>query len=166
MAIGDIVMSKDEQVMGSLAEAYVSIRNEAGEKERFLLFNLIDFVSTIKINTKTKGIIGRANKVTYPVSWEGTWKATIVYNSPIFRDLLYKFKSTGYFPDIEIQTTNENVQGTIGRQTVNHKGCLIDSAILSKIDSNADDELTEDISGTFNDFEIPERFREMDGMRQ
>lgn len=161
MALGDNIMNVDEQVIGALAEAYVTI-----EGNRYLLFNLESFEGNIKINSKSKGLLGRTGKVNYVTGWEGSWKATLTYNCPIFRDLIYQFKTSGKFPAFEIQVTNENRTGTIGRQTVVYKGCYIDSAILSKIDVNADDELSEDISGTFNDFELPERFALMDGMKQ
>lgn len=162
MAIGDSVMNIDEQVIGSMADAYVTL----GDGRRYQLFNLLNFESSIKVTTKKKGLLGRTGKVTYPTGWEGTWKATLSYNFPVFRQLLTEFKNTGRFPSFEIMTVNENTTGTIGRQSVIHKGCYIDSAILSKIDVDTEDELKEDISGTFNDFEIPEGFSVMDGMLQ
>ena len=170
MAIGDSVMNIDEQVIGSMAEAYVVIRRSDGQggtvEERYQLFNLLNFESSIKVTTKKKGLLGRTGKVTYPTGWEGTWKATLSYNFPVFRQLLAEFKDSGKFPGFDIITVNENTTGTVGRQSVIHKGCYIDSAILSKIDVDTEDELREDISGTFNDFEIPEGFAVMDGMLQ
>lgn len=166
MAIGDSVMNIDEQLIGSMAEAMVKITNKDGEEERYQLFNLINFESSIKITTKKKGLLGRTGKVTYPTGWEGTWKAQLSYNFPIFRKLLNEFQKTGKFPSFEIIIVNENTTGTIGRQSVTHTGCYIDSAILSKIDVDTEDELKEDISGTFNGFEIAENFAVMDGMKQ
>lgn len=157
MAIGDIVHDRNEQIIGALAEAFVKIK-KGDTTERYLLLGLTSFESSVRINTKTRGVLGRTGKVTYPTSWEGTWRATISYNTPVFRDVLKAFKETGTFPEMEIQTSNENTTGTIGRQTVIHKGVTIDSAILSKIDVENDDELREDISGAFNDFELPETF--------
>ncbi len=159
-------MNIDEQVIGSMAEAYTVIRRPDGQggtiEERYQLFNLLNFESSIKVTTKKKGLLGRTGKVTYPTGWEGTWKATLSYNFPVFR----QFKNSGKFPSFDIMTVNENTKGTIGRQSVIHRGCYIDSAILSKIDVDTEDELKEDISGTFNDFEIPEGFNVMDGMLQ
>lgn len=159
--IGVNVMPTDEQVLGSLAEAYVTIKGN-----RYKLFNLISFEGSVSISSKTRGILGRTGKVSYPTGWSGSWKATISYNTPIFRKLIYEFKKTGVFPAFEISVSNENSTGTIGRQTVVYKGCYIESAILSKIDIEADGELNEDISGTFNDFELPEQFGVMAGMLQ
>lgn len=162
MAIGENIMSMDEQVIGSMAEAYVTL----GDGNRYQLFNLISFESDIKVTTKKKGLLGKTAKVTYPTGWEGTWKATMSFNFPVFRDLLYEFQNSGRFPSFEICVSNENTTGTIGRQTVVHKGCYLDSAVLAKIDVDAEDELKEDISGTFNAFELPETFAVMDGMKQ
>lgn len=157
MAIGDYVMNPNEEVKGSLAEVFVKIK-KGDSIERYLMLNLVNFESSVRINTKERGTLGKVGKTTYVTGWSGTWRATMLYNTPIFRDVLTIFKQTGQFPDIEISVSNENTGGTIGRQTVVHLGCTIDSAILSKLDVDSDDVLREDISGSFNDFELPEVF--------
>lgn len=153
MALGDNVMAKEEMVNGSLAQATITI----GEN-RYNLLNLINFESTVKPIMRTRGVLGRAGKVHYPTGWEGTWKGKLSYNAPIFRDLLVEFKNTGKLPSFDITVYNENKGGTIGGQNVIHTGCVIDSAILSKIDIETEDELTEDISGTFDGFDILQSF--------
>lgn len=63
----------------------------------------------------------------------------------------------------DIQVTNEDPSSAAGRQTITHTGCLIDSLILAKY--NADEEiLDEDISGTFDAWDMPQEFTLLDGM--
>lgn len=50
-----------------------------------------------------------------------------------------------------------------GRQTITHTGCLIDSSILAKFDAG-DSLLDEELSGTFDGWDMPEEFTELSGM--
>lgn len=94
---------------------------------------------------------------------DGSWSATGFYGTPVLRSALYEYKKTGFFPDMEIQVINEDKTSATGRQSVILKECLIDEAILATFD--ADSELIEeDISGTFDDYEIPEEFTILSGM--
>jgi len=53
---------------------------------------------------------------------------------------------------------------SIGRQTVILKDCNLDGGILTKFDADAE-YLDETIDFTFEDFEIPEKFSLLNGMR-
>ena len=44
-----------------------------------------------------------------------------------------------------------------------HTGCLIDSSILAKFDAG-DTLLDEELSGTFDDWDMPEEFNTLSGM--
>ena len=59
--------------------------------------------------------------------------------------------------------TNDDPTSAAGRQTVILKDCNIDGGVLAKFDADAD-YLDEEMSFTFEDFEIPERFVQLDGM--
>ena len=60
--------------------------------------------------------------------------------------------------------TNEDPTSSVGRQTVILKDCNIDGGILAKFDADAD-YLDETLDFTFEDFEIPEKFNMLPGMR-
>ena len=63
----------------------------------------------------------------------------------------------------DIQVTNSDPTSAVGRQTIILKNCLMEGGILTKF--NADEEiLSEDISGTFDDWEMPEKFGLLSGM--
>jgi len=65
--------------------------------------------------------------------------------------------------NFDIQVTNEDPTSSVGRQTIIHKDCNLDSGILAKFDADAE-YLDEEISGTFEDWEMPEEFSLLDGM--
>jgi hypothetical protein len=60
--------------------------------------------------------------------------------------------------------TNEDPTSGVGRQTVILKGCNLDGGTLTKFDADAE-YLDESIDFTFEDFEIPEKFNVLAGMR-
>lgn len=107
------------------------------------------------------GKTGKGNKAT---GWKGTGKAKFHYNTSIFRELLYRYKNTGEDIYFDIQVTNEDPTSSVGRQTVILKDCNLDGGLLTKFDADAD-YLDEDINFTFEDFEIPEKFTLLTGMK-
>ena len=73
------------------------------------------------------------------------------------------YKKTGELIPFDIQVTNEDPSSRAGRQTITHTGCLIDELTLAKY-AAGDEILDEDISGTFDDWDMPEEFNLLDGM--
>lgn len=153
------VMNAQDAVSGALAEAYVTMKGN-----RYHMMQLIDFEGKMEIKTTEVASIGRLGKGNKPNGWKGTWKATVHYNTSIFRKYLYEYKKTGKMPPIEIQTTNEDEGSAAGKQTIVYKGCLLNGGILSKINAD-EDTLNEELEGTFDDWEMPEEFRLLDGMQ-
>ena len=80
----------------------------------------------------------------------------------MLRKLLLLYKETGEDIYFDIQITNEDKTSGAGRQTVILKDCNIDGGILAKFDADAD-YLDEDFDFTFEDFEMPEEFDDLDG---
>lgn len=156
--MGDVMNALDA-VSGSLANAYVTINGS-----RYLLMQLINFEGNMEVNNVEVPILGKTGKGNKPAGWTGTWSATMHYNTSIFREVLYEYKKTGYMPPMEIQTTNEDTGAATGAQTIIYKNCLINGGILSKIDVEAD-YLDEEIEGTFDDWEMPEKFIPLAGMQ-
>ena len=155
----ETIMNAMDAVSGGLAEAYVTI-----DGQRYHLLQLIEFEGNMEISTTEVPILGKTGKGNKPAGWKGTWKATIHYNTSIFRNYLLTYKKKGILLPLEIQTTNNDPSSAAGKQTVIYKGCLMNGGILSKI--NADEEiLDEEIEGTFEDFEIPKKFKLLAGMK-
>lgn len=153
------VMNALDAVNGSLADVFVTLRGN-----RYHLMQLINFEGNMDVNTVEVPILGKTGKGNKPAGWTGTWSATLHYNTSLFRELLYEYKNTGYMAPLEIQTTNKDTGSSVGTQTIVYKNCLINGGILSKIDVEAD-YLDEELEGTFDDWEIPEKFTQLAGMQ-
>lgn len=65
-------------------------------------------------------------------------------------------------PYFEIQVTNEDANSKAGRQTVILRNCLCDSFILAKFQAG-EELLEEELSGTFESWDMPEKFNPLDG---
>ena len=152
-------MNARDAISAPLAECFVTIRGN-----RYNFMQAIDLEAVVE-RTKTEvpilGQTGRGNKAT---GWRGKGNATFHYNSSIFRELMYQFKARGEDVYFDIQISNEDPTSAAGRQTVVLKDCNINSGVLAKFDADAEF-LSEELDFTFDDFEIPEVFTVLDGMR-
>ncbi|HEX3077775.1 MAG TPA: phage tail tube protein [Lachnospiraceae bacterium] len=156
--MSNITMNAKDSVSASLAECYVTIGGN-----RYNAFNFINFEANFKKNKTKVPILGRSGHGNKATGWEGDWKATMHYNSSIYRKMMLDYKNSGQDTYFEIQITNEDPTSDVGRQTINFYGCNIDGGILAKFDADGE-YLDEEVSGTFEDFEMPEEFSMLPGM--
>lgn len=113
--------------------------------------------------TKTEvPILGKTGKGNKATGWKGTGSATFHYNQSVFRQMMLDYKETGEDTYFDMQITNEDPTSTVGKQTIILIDCNIDGGILAKFDADAD-YLDEDMDFTFEDFSIPESFKELNG---
>ena len=152
------IMNAKDTVTASLAECFVTI-----EGTRYNFMHAINLEASIE-KTKTEvPILGKTGKGNKSTGWKGSGSATFHYTSSMFRTLLVKFKETGEDIYFDIQVTNEDPTSSIGRQTVILKDVNLDGGILAKFDADGE-YLDEDVDFTFEDFEMPEQFKQLDGM--
>lgn len=155
---GTPIMHARDAISAALAECFVTI-----EGERFNFMQAINLEATFE-KKKTKvpilGKPGRGNKAT---GWSGTGSATFHYNTSIFRRLMQRYKDTGEDVYFDIQVTNEDPTSTVGRQTIILIDCNIDGGTLAMFDADSE-YLDEDMDFTFEDFQMPETFNDLDGM--
>ena len=152
MANDKVFMDALEAVAGSMATAYVTLGGV-----RYRLLQLKNFEASMEITVSDVPILGKTGKGHKPSGWNGTWKGTAHYNQSILREVWLAYKNTGALPEMDIQVTNEDPTSSVGRQTVILKNCLTKGGILTKFDADAET-LEEDIEGTFDDWEMPEKF--------
>jgi len=152
-------MKAKDAVSASLAECFVTI-----DGNRYNFMQAIDLEATFEKQKTEVPILGKTGRGNKSTGWRGTGTATFHYNTSIFRELLYRYKKTGEDIYFDIQVTNEDPTSSVGRQTVILKDCNIDGGILAKFDADAD-YLDETLDFTFEDFEIPEKFNMLPGMR-
>lgn len=153
------IMHAKDTVAASLAECYVTIN---GERLNFMQAK--NLTAEIEKNKTEVAIMGKTGKGNKSTGWTGTGSAEFYYNTSIFRKMLLHYKDTGEDIYFDIQLTNEDPTSSVGRQTVILKDCNLDGGIIAKFD--ADEEiLTDEFDFTFEDFLMPETFRDLDGMR-
>lgn len=155
--MNNIVMRAKDAISASLAECFVTIGSRR--------YNFMQAIS-VEVNfekTKTEvPILGKTGKGNKATGWKGSGSATFHYNTSIFRQMMLEYKNTGEDVYFDMQITNEDPTSDVGRQTVIFKDCNIDGGILAKF--NADEEyLDEDMDFTFEDFLIPETFKDLAG---
>ncbi len=152
-------MHARDAIHGAQGVAYVTIE---GQRHQFA--NLINLDADME-KTKTKvPIMGRTGKGNKSTGWEGTGSATFHFNTSIFRKLLKRYKDTGEDIYFDIQVTNEDGSARVGRQTTILIDCNLDGGKIAKLDADAE-YLEDDISFTFEDWDMPEEFSILDVMQ-
>lgn len=153
------IMNAKDTISASLAECFVTI-----EGNRYNFMQAINLEAEFTKNKSEIPILGKTGKGNKATGWSGSGSATFHYNTSIFRELAYRYKQTGEDVYFDIQVTNFDPTSSVGRQTVILKDCNLDGGLLAKFDADAE-YLDEDMDFTFEDFEIPEKFNLLEGMR-
>jgi hypothetical protein len=155
--MGQTMLATDA-IYGALAECFITI-----DGNRYKFMQLTDFESKYEPNIVEIPILGQINKGHKPAGGKGTWSGTMYYNQSIMRKIMLDYQNTGVMEPFDIMVTNEDKGSKVGRQTIILKGCLLDSIILAKFVAG-EDTLEEEVSGTFESFEMPEQFTPLVGM--
>lgn len=154
---GNVVMKAKDTVFASLAECFVTI-----EGRRYNFMQAINLEAKFEKNKTEVPILGKTGKGNKASGWKGTGSATFHYNTSIFRMLMERYKDTGEDIYFEIQISNEDPTSDVGRQTIILIDCNIDGGILAKFDADGE-YLDEDMDFTFEDFKMPETFKDLEG---
>ncbi len=157
MSGSNVMLSKDA-VSAKLAKCFVTI----GDR-RYLLLQAKDIEAKFKKNKKKVAILGQTGQGNKATGWEGSGKMTIYYNTSIFTDLLIQYKDTGEDTYFDMQIENNDPSSAAGSQTIILKGCNIDGGLLAAFDADGD-WLEQDIDFTFEDVNMPEKFKILTGM--
>ena len=96
-------MNAKDTVSAALAECFVTI----GEK-RYSFMQAINLEAKFEREKSTVPILGRTGRGNKSTGWKGTGKAAFHYNTSIFRELMYRYKSTGEDVYFDIQVTNDD----------------------------------------------------------
>jgi hypothetical protein len=147
-------------VSAKMAECYITI-----EGNRYNFMSAINLEATFEKSKTEVPILGRMNRGHKAVGSSITGSAEFHLNTSVWREIAYRFQNTGEDIYFDIQITNEDITASdIGRQTIILRDCNLDSVILASFDADSDDTLTESIDFTAESFELPEKFKTMDGM--
>lgn len=152
------VMQAKDAVSAKLAECFVTI-----EDNRYLLMQGKKFEAKFEKQKQKVSILGKTGQGNKTTSWNGTGTMTVYQNTPIFNELMLRFKNTGEDIYFDVQITNYDPTSAAGRQTMIFKGCNIDGGVLASFDADGEF-LEQDIDFTYEDFEMPEKFNILNGM--
>ncbi len=154
-----ITMNGRDAISASLAECYVTVGTD-----RYNFMQMINFEASITKNKNEIPILGQTGRGNKANGWTGVFKGKAHYNQSIFREMLMEYKESGEDIYFDIQVTNSDPASEAGEQTLIFTGCNIDGGILAKFDAEGD-YLSEEISGTFEDFKMPKKFGLLSGMK-
>lgn len=155
----NITMRGKDALSAKLAECYLTINGN-----RYNFMQMIDFEANFEKSKMEVPVLGKTGMGNKASGWKGTFSGTAHYNQSILRQAMLEYKRTGQDTYFEIQITNEDPTSAAGRQTVVLYDCNQDDGVLAKFDADGE-YLDEDISGTFEDFDMPESFNLLDGMQ-
>lgn len=152
-------MNAKDTISATMAECFITIKSN-----RYQFLQLLDFESNLKINIAEVPILGKIMKGHKVTGATGEWSAKAQFNQSIFREVMLEYKNTGVFPYFDIQVTNEDPTSAVGKQTIILKECLFEGGVLSKFEAGGEF-LDEELKGTFDDFEMPDKFSMLAGMQ-
>ena len=153
----NVVMKAKDTLFAALAECFVTIGSR-----RYNFMPAINLEANFEKNKTEVPILGKTGKGNKASGWKGTGSATFHYNTSIFRQMMLQYKDTGEDIYFEIQISNEDPTSGAGRQTMILIDCNIDGGILAKFDADGE-YLDEEMEFTFEDFKMPETFKDLEG---
>ncbi len=156
---GNVKMMSADAVSAKMAECYVTIKDV-----RYNFMQMLDFEAKIEKQKTNVPILGRPMDGNKATGASGTFSGTAHYNQSIMRKMMIDYMNTGEDVYFEIQVTNEDKTTSVGRQTVVFGGCNLDEVIAAKFDA-AGEYLDETFNGTFENCNLAEAFKELQGMR-
>lgn len=148
-------MRAEDAISGKLGKAFATINGEVHE-----MLYLKNIEATAEKNKVEVPVLGRTGTQHKAGGWSGTGTATVYYATSKFRELMLEYIKTGKDTYFDILVENDDPTSNIGQQTTILKGVNLDSVIMAKLDVESET-LDEDISFTYNDVDITNKFRDM-----
>lgn len=152
-------MNAADAVFGGLGECYITISGN-----RYNMMQLTKFESSVEVKLADVKVLGNVMSGKKPAGTTGKWSATAHFNQSVIRKWLLDYKKTGKLAPMTIQVINNDPSSAAGTQKIVLYGCYPDKSILAKLEAG-DNILEEDISGTFNDWDMPTQFKTLKGMK-
>lgn len=151
-------MQAKDVISARLATAYVTI-----DGQRFLLFQAKKIEAKAKKKKTEVPILGRTSSGHKTTGIEYTGTLTIYDNTSRFTEMMSSYKNTGKDLYFDLQITNNDPSSAAGAETKILKDCNIDEITIASFDA-AGDWLEKEIPFTYEDFSLPETYKDLDGM--
>ena len=157
--MANVTMNAADGINAKMARCFVTIN-----KKRYNMFNMKNLTAKIEKKKSAVPVLGKTMVGHKTSGMEGTGSATLYYNTSIFRELLVQLKDSGKDVYFDIQIENDDPTSAAGKQTIILIGCNLDGGTLATFDASSDDPLEEDVDFTFEDFKMPQKFKQLLGM--
>ncbi len=151
-------MQARDVISARMASCYVTINGE-----RILLLQAKTLEARVEKNKVEVPILGKSGLGHKTTNWNGTGSMTIYSNTSRFTKLVKQYKDSGEDVYFDMQVRTEDPTSNAGPQTIILKDVNLDSATIAAFDADGD-WAEQDIDFTFEDFEVPEAFKDLDGM--
>lgn len=149
-------LNAPDTISGKEGRAYAKI--DGNNEDLFMAKTIEATVDKAKSEVKAIGKRMTGHKTT---GGNGTGSMTLYYLTPLFRQLVKRWKETGVDIYFDMVVENEDPSSAAGKQSILLIGCNLDSVVLAKLDGDSDDPLDEDIDFTFEDFDILTPFNQI-----
>ncbi|SCY93259.1 phage tail tube protein [Alkaliphilus peptidifermentans] len=146
-------MNEQDAISGKYAKAFVILNDNVEE-----LFYAKSLESSIEKSKSDVPVLGKTNVGKKAAGWSGTGTLTIYYITSLFRQLMLEYVKHGRDFYFDLQVVNEDPASSAGKQTILLKNCNIDGVVAAKFDATSEDQLDEEISFTFDGFDILDSF--------
>lgn len=168
--MGDVTMRSGDTISGKLGECYISVPidkngNVTKSAKRYKFMQVTNVSAKVDFDVIDIPILGRSGTGHKTVGWKGSGSAAFHYNTSMFGKIMEYFKDTGREMRFTMQVINDDSSSSAGQQVTTLKDCLLSGATIAKLDTGTND-LTDDISFTFDDYTIDKKFAVLDGMMQ
>ncbi|MDY6267908.1 MAG: phage tail tube protein [Selenomonadaceae bacterium] len=152
-------MEARDVLAAKLATATVTV-----DGNRYLLFQAKNIEAKFAKVKKEVPILGRILRGNKSSGGNGTGKLTIYHNTALFDDMMKKYKDEAEDLYFDLQVTNFDPTSRAGSQTIILHGCNLDDLVIASFDADGD-WLEQEINFTFEDWELPQKFTQLDGMQ-
>lgn len=159
MADNSVYFEAGDAVSGYAADMYITYNNK-----RYHAIHFISLKATYKPSIQSLPRLGCPTKGHRATSGEGSFSGTAYFVDPIGAKIMSDYHKTGVLADLTIQITQEDKASRSGKQTAVLNHCLLDETTLINFDADSDDYMKQDVSGTFDDFDMPNLFELLPGM--
>lgn len=159
MAINAIsTMQAKDVISARLAVAYITVNGE-----RFRLFQAKKLEAKAEKTKSEVDILGRVSKGNKSTGVKYSGSMTIYKNTSRFTQMMKDYKDSGADVYFDMQCTNNDPTSDAGEETIILKDCNIDSLAIAAFDASGE-WLEQDVDFTFEDFEMPTKYKDLDGM--
>lgn len=154
-----VYMNEQDAPRANQATCYVTI-----DGRRIAAIFAKDFEGKVSVSSKEVPVLGKMIKGRKMTGLEMKFSMTIYKVTDIFDQMIEQYKNTGYMPTFDIQVTNADPASSMGRSTKIYKNCTIDGDVILSSFAVDGDFIEQKIEGYCADFEMPEKYKDIQGM--